>query len=308
MTDDESLALNILRFLDLAVLRRVGPRRYVFLGEAPPFYTDFFPPDETGNHCITPWHHSPMLEFFIDDVESFFENGATGLLESGEWEEEGRTEPGTALFAAAVILGDAQLLIIRLHSGQYMERRGILRKAREGLLKTRDLTQDLALFKKKSRIDGLTEIFNKTTFIEILLAEIKRCQIVDSSLFLLILDIDDFKKVNDTYGHLTGDAVLHSMGVMLKKVLRRNDIIARYGGEEFAVLISQQESLRKTVKIAEKIRKSIADMAEPNLPRITVSVGCTAYIAGEAYEQLFERADQALYDAKRSGKNAVRVR
>jgi diguanylate cyclase len=249
-----------------------------------------------------------MLDFFLDDAEAFFESSATGALNSGIWEEDGRTEADTALLAVATILDDAQLLIIRLQREQYMEHCATLRKAREQLLENRSLTQDVALFKEKSRVDGLTEIFNKTTFMEILRDEIKRSQILNYPLFLLILDIDDFKKVNDTYGHLAGDAVLHSMGILLKNALRRNDIVARYGGEEFAVLIPQQESLAQAVSIAEKIRKSIADMVEPNTPRITVSIGCTAYIAGETPEQLFERADQALYDAKRSGKNVVRTR
>ena len=308
MNNNESLALHILRFFDIAVLRRVGPKQYVFVGEAPSFYTAFFTPGETGDACIRPWDYSSMLDFFIDEVESFFENSATGTLESGVWEEDGRTEPGTALFATATILDDVQLLIIRLQRDQYVERCNILRKAREQLLKNYDLAQDLALFKEKSRIDGLTEIFNKTTFMELLQAEIKRSQILGYSLFLLILDIDDFKNINDTYGHLVGDAVLQSMSALLKKALRRDDIIARYGGDEFAVLIPQQESLAQTVNIAKKICKSIADMAMPDIPRITVSVGCTAYIAGETPKQLFERADKALYDAKRSSKNAVCAR
>jgi len=308
MNNNESLALHILRFFDIAVLRRVGPKQYVFVGEAPSFYTALFTPGESGDACITPWDYSSMLDFFIDEVEFFFENGTAGTLESGVWEEDGRTESGTALLAAATILDDAQLLIIRLQREQYVERRNILRKAREQLLENRDLAQDLVLYKEKSRIDGLTGIFNKAAFTEILQAEISRSQLLDYSLFLLILDIDDFKNVNDTYGHLAGDAVLQSMGALLKKVLRRDDIIARCGGEEFAVLIPQLASLAQTVKIAEKVRKSIAAMAVPNMPPITVSVGCTAYIAGESSEQLFERADKALYDAKLSGKNLVCTR
>jgi len=308
MFNDGSLALHILRFFDIAVLRRVGPKQYVFLGEAPSFYTELFAPGATGEPCTTPWDYSPMLDFFIGEVESFFERGEPGTLDSGVWEEDGITESGTALIAAATILDDARLLIIRLQREQYVERRSILRQARAQLLEHRDLTQDLAVFKEKSRIDGLTQVFNKTTFMELLQVEIQHSHIRGYGLFLLILDIDDFKKVNDVYGHLVGDAVLQAMSALLKKELRRNDIIARYGGEEFAVLLPQQESLTKAVRVAEKLRKRIADMVVPNIPRITVSIGCSAHIAGETPEQLFDRADQALYDAKHSGKNAVRVR
>jgi diguanylate cyclase (GGDEF)-like protein len=307
MASDEALALHILRSFDIAVLRRASPRQYVFLGEAPSFYTALFSPDETGTPCTTPWDYSPMMDFFLDEAECFFESGAAGILESGVWEEEGRTESGTALLAVAIVLNGIQLLIIRLQREQYVERSKILRKAREQLLENRDLTQNLALFKEKARIDGLTAIFNRSTFMELLQDEIKRSQILEYSLFLLILDIDDFKKVNDSYGHLVGDAVLRSMSALLKKALRRHDIVARYGGEEFVILIPQQE-MAQTVIIAEKIRKAIADMVMPDMPRITVSIGCSAYIAGESPQQFLERADNALYDAKRSGKNVVCVR
>jgi diguanylate cyclase (GGDEF)-like protein len=307
MTTDEALALHVLCTLDIAVLRRTGPRRYAFLGEAPAFYTALFAPDERGAPCTTPWEASPMLDFFLNEAEEFFASGAAGSLESGVWEEDGRTESDTALSAAATLFDDDQLLIIRLQRAQYAERRGILRKARVQLLENRELAHDLALFKAKSRIDGLTEIFNKTTFAELLQDEIKRSQLLGYALFLLILDIDDFKQVNDTYGHPAGDAVLQAMSALLKNTLRSDDIVARYGGEEFAVLIPQQNSLEQTAKVAEKIRKSIAAMHAPNMPRITVSIGCTAYIAGESPEQFIKRADDAMYEAKNSGKNAVCV-
>jgi diguanylate cyclase (GGDEF)-like protein len=307
MVSDEALALHILRSFDIAVLRRAGPGRYVFVGEAPSFYTALFPSGEAGVPCVTPWEDSPMLDFFLADAEAFFESNGGGVLKSGIWEEDGRTEPDTALFAFAAVVQDVPVLIIGLHSERYAEQRGILRKAREQLLENRDLALDVALFKEKSRIDGLTEIFNKTTFMEIMQDEIKRSQLLDYALFLLILDIDNFKNVNDTYGHPAGDAVLQAMSACVKRALRRSDIVARYGGEEFAVLIHQQ-GLDQAKQIAEKTRKNVAGMVVPNMPRITVSIGLTAYIAGETLQQFVERADNALYDAKRSGKNVVRVR
>jgi diguanylate cyclase (GGDEF)-like protein len=308
MVSDKSLALQILRAFDTAVLRRTGPRRYVYFGEPPDFYTRLFPSSDYGAPCASPWSESPMLEFFIEDAELFFEKGGAGSLKTGVWEEDGRTEPDTALSAVAITLEDAHLLLIRLHRQQYAEYCDILRRARVQLLENRELTHHVALFKEKSRIDGLTAIFNKATFTEILRDEMRRSRTLHYSLFLLLLDIDDFKKVNDTYGHPVGDAVLQALSATLKSTLRNNDIIARYGGEEFAVLIPQQKSLKHAVKIAEKIRQSIANMTAPGIPRVTACVGCTAYIAGESSDQLLHRADSALYDAKRSGKNAVRAR
>ncbi|MDR1613730.1 MAG: GGDEF domain-containing protein [Planctomycetota bacterium] len=303
MTKNEQLALNLLQSFNFAVLRRVASREYVFLGRAPAFYDALFPPRD-GNPCATPWAISSMLEFFLDEAEDFFALGEVGSISSGVWEEEGLTLENTALKVTAVNLGDAQVVVVRLLQEDYTERLGILRKAREQLLENRRLTSNLCIFKEKSRIDGLTCIFNRTTFMELLLDEIRRSQIMDYPLVLLILDIDDFKKVNDNFGHLAGDRILQGMGSTLKHSLRRNDIVARYGGEEFAVLVPHTP-LAEATQVAEKIRSNLAAMAVPDAPRITVSIGCTLYAGMESAEDFFKRADDALYTAKKSGKNRV---
>lgn len=248
-----------------------------------------------------------MLEFFLPEAEDFFERGEQGTLASGLWKEDGKTPPDTALKAFAVVLPAGRLLTIRMIRDEYREHVTALRKAREQLLENRELSQTLAIVKEKSRLDGLTCIFNRVTFMELFHDETKRSQILDYPLVLLILDIDDFKKINDTYGHLAGDDVLRNMGALLKKSLRRNDIVARYGGEEFAVLIPH-ETVEQAARIADKVRIGIAAMVVPDVPRITVSIGCTQYVPGETFEDFFERADLALYDAKKEGKNVVRVR
>lgn len=306
MTDNEHLALKLLQSFNYAILQRVGPKKYIFFGQAPAFYNALFPPCAEGP-CVTPWETSPMLDFFLEEAEAFFARKELGALASGIWEEDGITEKDTALMALAKNLGETQLIIIRLLQEDYIDRVGILRKAREQLLENRELSQNLAMFKEKSRIDGLTSIFNRATFMELLHDEIKRSQILEYPLILLILDIDDFKKVNDTYGHLVGDKVLRGMGATLKASLRRNDIVARYGGEEFAVLIPN-EIMDRALQIAEKVRKNVAAMAIPEAPAITVSIGCTAYFPGEAPEDFFKRADDALYTAKTTGKNKVCIR
>lgn len=310
MTDLERLAFDLLYAFDIAVLHRVSPRKYAFLGQAPLFYDSFFPPechDGQATPCAAPWEHSPMLEFFLPEAEDFFERGGQGTLASGLWKEDGKTSPGTALKAFAVALPAGRLLLIRMIRDEYREHVTALRKAREQLLENRELSQTLAIVKEKSRLDGLTSIFNRATFMDLLHDETKRSQILDYPLVLLILDIDDFKKINDTYGHLAGDAVLRNMGALLKKSLRRNDIVARYGGEEFAVLIPH-ETVEQAARIADKIRLGVAAMVVPDVPRISVSIGCTRYVPAETFEDFFERADLALYDAKKGGKNVVRIR
>ncbi|MDL2209642.1 GGDEF domain-containing protein [Desulfovibrio sp. OttesenSCG-928-O18] len=306
MTTNENLSYSILCSLGIAVLLRKGPQQYVFFGEAPPFYTALFPASADGP-CASPWEHSPMLEFFLDDAERFFEQKREGALTSGIWQEDGKTEQDTAMIAVATTFGETQVIIIRMLHEDYRERVGVLRKAREQLLENRELTQNLEMFKEKARFDGLTKIFNKGTFSELLLDEIKRSQVLNYPLSLLILDIDDFKKVNDTYGHLAGDRVLRSLGDRLTASLRRNDIVARFGGEEFVVLVTH-ETRDQAMGIGEKLRESIATMELKDLPHITVSMGCTSYIPGETADSFVERADLGLYDAKASGKNRVCAR
>lgn len=303
MTDNEHLAFNILQSFNLAALRRTAPGEYVFFGRAPAFYDDLFP-SIAGAPCTAPWEISAMLEFFLGEAEDFFALNKTGSISSGVWEEDGLTQEKTALQSFAVNFGDTQMIVIRLLQEDYADRLRILRKARIKLQETRLLEHNLSIFREKSRIDGLTSIFNRTTFMELLLDETKRSQILSYPLTLLILDIDDFKKVNDTYGHLTGDKILQNMGATLKHSLRRNDIVARYGGEEFAVLIPYAP-MDEAMHVAEKIRNATASMVVLDAPAITVSAGCTAYAAGETPEEFFKRADEALYAAKRNGKNRV---
>lgn len=305
MTDNEQLAFSLLQSLNFATLRRTGPESYTFFGNVPDFYEALFP-STNGEPCATPWTTSSMLEFFLGEAEGFFGLRETGSISSGVWQEDNLTRENTALSATAANLGGEQVIIICLLQEDYAERIAILRKAREQLKLNQALTNNLSIFKEKSRIDGLTRIFNRTTFMELLLDEIKRSQILDYPLVLLILDIDDFKKVNDTCGHLGGDKILQGIGDTLKQSLRRNDIVARYGGEEFAVLIPHAP-LTEATQVAEKIRAALAAMVVPDLPHITVSIGVTAYAPDESPEAFFKRADDALYVAKREGKNRVEV-
>lgn len=313
MTENERIALSLLCSFNCAILQRLAPKTYTVFGQAPEFYNTLFPHDDAPQSsdcvspCRTPWAHSAMLEFFLDEAEAFFESGATGSITSGTWEEDGMELTNSALIANAVSLDNAQLLVIRLLSEDHVRWVGILQKARVQLLENRQLSHNLALFKEKSQIDGLTCTLNRTAFMELLHDEIKRSQFLEYPLVLLILDIDDFKKVNDTFGHLTGDVVLRGLSAALKQALRRNDIVARYGGEEFAVLIPH-ETTEQAAQVAEKIRNTIEGLRLPDAPAVTVSIGCTAYVPGENPESFFKRSDEALYTAKREGKNRVSVK
>lgn len=313
MPENGNLAFGILKSLEIAVLKRLGPRKYKFLGQSPQFYQAFFPFSDSGP-CEEPWKYSPMLEFFLDDAEAFFESGEVGQLSSGVWQEDDKTDANSALLAMATTIDGAQVLTIRILYEDYRQRAGILRKARQQLLDNRCLANSLEVFKTKSRYDGLTKVLNRTTFTEILQEKLDAIQRkldagreISDPPSLLMLDIDDFKKVNDTFGHMCGDMVLKNMGKLLHDSLRRNDVVARYGGEEFVILITRGTS-EQAQQIGEKIRQSIDRSEFSCVPHITASMGCTTLLAGESLEEFVKRADAALYDAKRSGKNALRVR
>jgi diguanylate cyclase (GGDEF)-like protein len=123
----------------------------------------------------------------------------------------------------------------------------------------------------------------------------------------LILDLDRFKEVNDTHGHVVGDEVLTRIAQVLRASIRASDALCRWGGEEFLVML-RDCSLAEGVRVAEKIRKAVEEATVRHKSqeiRTTVSIGVTAIMAGEAVEVPLHRADRALYSAKENGRNRV---
>lgn len=129
----------------------------------------------------------------------------------------------------------------------------------------------------------------------------------DSGLYLLLLDIDHFKKVNDNYGHLTGDAVLRSLALNLEDSIRRSESVYRYGGEEFIILLRANND-REATAMAERLRGTIADaetISGEHRLRITFTSGLTRVHCQESLREVLERADMALYRGKQSGRNCT---
>jgi diguanylate cyclase (GGDEF)-like protein len=156
--------------------------------------------------------------------------------------------------------------------------------------------------------DGLTGVFVHRYFQERLVEEVKRCKESGNNLTMLMADIDNFKSLNDTYGHLTGDAVLRGVSRTLQEGVRTTDFVARYGGEEFAVLLTETDAAGGLL-VAERLRAAVegCSFAEAGVERkVTVSIGVASYDGGVGEgRNLVERADEALYAAKRAGKNRV---
>lgn len=155
--------------------------------------------------------------------------------------------------------------------------------------------------------DGLTNLANRKQLDTLLGEELPRAQRHSRHLSLLMLDIDHFKNINDTYGHLTGDSVLRGLALTLQKRLRPNDKLGRYGGEEFCVILPET-SLSSAVRIGEELRMLIANhafVAEGKEVRVTISIGAAGAGPMTTIDQLYKAADVKLYEAKRAGRNKV---
>ncbi|QDV58232.1 diguanylate cyclase [Rosistilla oblonga] len=157
--------------------------------------------------------------------------------------------------------------------------------------------------------DGLTGVFNKRYLLESLDREVARCRRYKRPIAVILLDIDHFKSINDTHGHLAGDEVLQQISSRLGDVLRSDEILARFGGEEFAIVIV--ESNRKNaLDVAERCRKACAKEAfktSAGLLEVTISLGVAAPAVDEIETRaaLLDAADKYLYQAKHAGRNQV---
>jgi len=157
--------------------------------------------------------------------------------------------------------------------------------------------------------DELTKVANRRSFVESVDAELARCQRLDKPSALLLLDLDFFKSVNDSYGHQAGDEVLKATAIRFKKALREYDIVGRIGGEEFAVFLSETD-VQTALLVAERIRSMLADYpmkAGVVALCLTTSIGVALCRGQSSFEQLFTEADAALYQAKRQGRNRVEL-
>ena len=157
-------------------------------------------------------------------------------------------------------------------------------------------------------MDGLTQVFNRRYFEDTLERELSRCRRYGRAMSLVMIDIDYFKKINDTHGHLAGDVVLKAVASAIKSRIRREDIVARYGGEEFGLLLPEVDN-KGAIALAEKIRKLLEKHTftfDSAVIPVTISAG-VASISKKIDDTaaLIHAADQKLYEAKESGRNRV---
>jgi len=168
------------------------------------------------------------------------------------------------------------------------------------------LTQQVKQLEETTQIDALTKVFNRRALIKYL-EKICSTKRENYNPHLLILDIDDFKLVNDTHGHIAGDKILIFIANILKKTLRDGDKIFRYGGEEFVIILNRIDDAKCssiTLRLLELVRQNKLIYKGKNI-QVTTSIGATKYRTGDTPDAFIARADAALYRAKVSGKNRM---
>ncbi|MGM0412343.1 MAG: sensor domain-containing diguanylate cyclase [Pseudomonadota bacterium] len=178
-----------------------------------------------------------------------------------------------------------------------------------GVVVFRDISEQKRLereLEQQATHDRLTGLYNRGFFDQVLDKEIGRAARYGHPLSLILLDIDHFKAINDTYGHLVGDEILKGLAARMARRLRESDTLARWGGEEFIALLPATQATGAR-ELAEGIRRQVAEEAFPDVGHITISLGVAELEPGESLKDLTRRTDDALYAAKSAGRDQVRT-
>jgi diguanylate cyclase (GGDEF)-like protein len=168
------------------------------------------------------------------------------------------------------------------------------------------VSESLVELTRAATVDAVTGLFNRRYFEARIQAEVQRARRQQQDLALLMVDIDDFKRINDTFGHLEGDRALRDVADLLRRGIRIFDLCARYGGEEFAIVMPGA-TRQVAVQVAERIREGMQDRSRLTPLPMTVSIGVAFLGSDQSEEDLIASADRALIAAKRAGKNVVKT-
>ena len=263
-------------------------------------------PWNAPNANATPFLSDLMLAGIIEsDFHQFFEGDLRkSSLVDGAFEIEtfrkNNDDNGKWLFltAAPLINGDGNIVGAIETMQDITERRNM----------EENLRQSEARYRELSVTDALTKLYNARHFQSMLTYEMDRAQRYRRPLTLLIADVDDFKLINDTYGHAEGDRVLIALANIIRTCLRVTDTSYRYGGEEFAILMPEVVA-QSGIELAERVRSQLSEspmkMLNGAIIHASVSIGVAQYGPGDDAKSFFSRADAGMYLAKKNGKNGV---
>jgi len=177
------------------------------------------------------------------------------------------------------------------------------------ILSATDITKDIEYARSleiKAATDSLTKVSNRRSLEVTMQEAMESAQEHGDELCFVVMDIDNFKSINDTYGHAVGDAVLRDFSALVSKTIRAEDIFGRWGGEEF-LLVCDGLSVEKSVALAEKIRGRVEANRFDGLPSVTCSFGVAGMDSDDTPQTLFDKADGAMYEAKKAGRNRVEI-
>lgn len=222
-----------------------------------------------------------LLFFIIMLTQSFF---GIGEWQNGYWDF-------TSFLRFNITLAMI-IMVMYLHEAA-------MARAREAEINALKFFEDLSL------IDDLTQVANRRRINELCEIEFNRAKRYQTPFSIILIDVDNFKSINDNYGHLTGDEVLKTLASFMSKRIRSTETIGRWGGEEF-IIILPQASIENAALAAEKLRKQIPEIKFANLKEpLTCSFGIAEFKKDDTLDNLIERADNALYKAKELGRNKV---
>lgn len=250
------------------------------------------------------------IQTALNHLMSLVESHGDGTSRYGEALQDfsGRLESGLGIDQLRILLGT----IVAETGGMLEQNRALQTQLSRSGEQLAELRRNLDSVRRQAITDGLTGLFNRKHFDEVLAEAADRAGKTGRPLSLLMIDIDFFKKFNDQHGHTVGDHVLALVARTLSDSISGQDTAARYGGEEFAVVAPGLRA-REAAALGQRIRETVASKRIVNRSRnqslgtITLSVGVAALEAGERLTTLVQRADGALYAAKRQGRNRVVV-
>ena len=236
------------------------------------------------------------------------------VIESLEKHNRSLAEKATSVEEIKESVSDASLKqileqILKEVSEIRIQNEELKKKLEEANQQIKKLTEELERERRESSLDFLTRVANRASFDRAISDMVQDFYRRNYPFALLMIDIDDFKKINDTYGHQAGDFVLKELARLLKSQLRARDVIARYGGEEFAILlpgITFSQAIRVAERLRRAVEKHLFRYGDEDIP-VTISVGVALMRDGLDETAIVEKADKALYLAKRSGKNQVKT-
>ncbi len=253
---------------------------------------------------------APLLSHLSELTQSQRMDVQKALLLASSDAEKSRMQ--IAIFSIIAVLVSLAVTCIAIFywrklSGQlqdmnsYLEQR--IHERTESLLDTqKELLEDNNELTRMALTDNLTGLSNRTNMNQILRREYARFERHDQRFGIIMLDIDHFKKINDSFGHDTGDIVLKKLALIFESAIRTSDFVARWGGEEFLICCTTIEE-DDLLPIAETIRQLVASTEFEYVGQITASLGGAAIVKGETIGELIKRADVALYEAKNMGRN-----